>query len=50
MTTYKYKGLSEDGVKVSGVIQAFVFSLLTMIYIAGACPPPETAEESGSAV
>ena len=25
----------------SGVIQAFVFSLLTMIYISGACPPPE---------
>ena len=27
----------------SGVIQAFVFSLLTMIYISGACPPPENA-------
>ena len=25
----------------SGLIQAFVFSLLTMIYISGACPPPE---------
>ncbi len=25
----------------SGVIQAFVFSLLSMIYIAGACPGPE---------
>ena len=25
----------------SGVIQAFVFSLLTMIYISGNCPPPE---------
>lgn len=25
----------------SGVIQAFVFSLLSMIYISGACPPPE---------
>ncbi len=28
----------------SGVIQAFVFSLLTMIYISGNCPPP--AEQS----
>ena len=27
----------------SGVIQAFVFSLLTMIYISGNCPPPEEA-------
>ena len=25
----------------SGFVQAFVFSLLSMIYIAGACPPPE---------
>ena len=25
----------------SGLIQAFVFSLLSMIYISGACPPPE---------
>ncbi len=25
----------------SGFIQAFVFSLLSMVYIAGACPPPE---------
>ena len=25
-------------------VQAFVFTLLTMVYIAGACPPPETAE------
>ena len=25
----------------SGFVQAFVFSLLTMAYIAGACPPPE---------
>ena len=24
----------------SGFVQAFVFSLLTMVYIAGACPPP----------
>ncbi|MBP5224853.1 MAG: F0F1 ATP synthase subunit A [Lachnospiraceae bacterium] len=30
----------------SGLIQAFVFSLLTMIYISGACPPPE---ETGTA-
>ena len=28
----------------SGVIQAFVFSLLTMIYISGNCPPPEEAK------
>ena len=33
----------------SGVIQAFVFSLLTMIYISGACPPPETAETGEAA-
>ena len=26
----------------SGFMQAFVFSLLSMVYIAGACPPPET--------
>lgn len=25
----------------SGFVQAFVFSLLSMVYIAGACPPPE---------
>lgn len=31
----------------SGFVQAFVFSLLTMVYIAGACPPPEeTGEEN----
>ena len=29
----------------SGFVQAFVFSLLSMVYIAGACPPPETQEE-----
>ena len=29
----------------SGVIQAFVFSLLSMIYISNACPPPEEAAE-----
>lgn len=28
----------------SGFVQAFVFSLLSMIYIAGSCPEPETAE------
>ena len=25
----------------SGFIQALVFTLLSMVYIAGACPPPE---------
>ena len=25
----------------SGFVQAFVFCLLSMVYIAGACPPPE---------
>lgn len=28
----------------SGFVQAFVFSLLSMVYIAGACPPPEVKE------
>ena len=28
----------------SGFVQAFVFSLLSMVYIAGACPPPENSE------
>ncbi len=28
----------------SGFVQAFVFSLLSMVYIAGACPPPEKKE------
>ena len=28
----------------SGFVQAFVFSLLCMVYIAGACPPPEQSE------
>ena len=28
----------------SGFVQAFVFSLLNMVYIAGACPPPGEAE------
>ena len=32
----------------SGLIQAFVFSLLTMIYISGACPPPEETEKAAS--
>lgn len=27
----------------SGFVQAFVFSLLNMVYISGACPPPEEA-------
>ncbi len=30
----------------AGFVQAFVFTLLTMVYIAGACPPPE--EEMGN--
>ena len=25
----------------SGFVQAFVFSLLTMVYVGAACPPPE---------
>lgn len=29
----------------SGFVQAFVFALLTMVYIAGACPPPEELPE-----
>lgn len=29
----------------SGFVQAFVFSLLSMVYIAGACPPPENKEQ-----
>ncbi len=28
----------------SGFVQALVFTLLTMVYIAGACPPPEEQE------
>jgi F-type H+-transporting ATPase subunit a len=28
----------------SGFVQAFVFCLLTMVYVAGACPPPEEAD------
>lgn len=30
----------------SGFVQAYVFSLLTMVYIAGACPPPAEAEQA----
>ena len=30
----------------SGFVQALVFSLLTMVYIAGACPPPEEWPEN----
>lgn len=29
----------------SGFVQAFVFSLLSMVYIASACPPPESNEQ-----
>ncbi len=29
----------------SGFVQALVFSLLTMVYVAGACPPPEEIPE-----
>ena len=30
----------------SGFVQALVFSLLTMVYIAGSCPAPEEAEQN----
>ena len=30
----------------SGFIQALVFSLLTMVYVSGACPPPEEAAQN----
>ena len=30
----------------SGFVQAFVFSLLSMVYIAGACPPPDLKEQA----
>ena len=30
----------------SGFVQALVFSLLTMVYIAGSCPTPEEAEQN----
>ena len=29
----------------SGFVQALVFSLLTMVYVGGACPPPEELPE-----
>ena len=32
----------------SGFVQAFVFSLLTMIYVGGACPPPEELESTAT--
>lgn len=32
----------------SGFVQALVFTLLTMVYIAGACPPPEESQEGNS--
>lgn len=34
----------------SGFVQALVFSLLTMVYIAGACPPPEELPEDRQAI
>jgi F-type H+-transporting ATPase subunit a len=33
----------------SGFVQAFVFSLLTMVYVAGACPPPPEKKDEGAA-
>ncbi len=33
----------------SGFIQAFVFCLLTMVYVGGACPPPEELGKTGEA-
>ena len=30
----------------SGFVQALVFSLLTMVYVAGSCPAPEAAEQA----
>ena len=30
----------------SGFVQAFVFCLLTMVYVSGACPPPEELAET----
>lgn len=32
----------------SGFVQAFVFALLTMVYVGGACPPPEELPERKS--
>ena len=34
----------------SGFVQALVFSLLTMVYVAGACPPPEELSEERRAI
>ena len=34
----------------SGFVQAFVFCLLTMVYISGACPPPEELPEDRRAI
>lgn len=34
----------------SGFVQAFVFCLLTMVYVAGACPPPEELSEERRAI
>ena len=34
----------------SGFVQALVFSLLTMVYVAGACPPPEEWPEERRAI
>ena len=34
----------------SGFVQPFVFCLLTMIYVAGACPPPEELPEERKAI
>ena len=33
----------------SGFVQALVFSLLTMVYVGAACPPPEGAEDESGA-
>ena len=30
----------------SGFVQALVFSLLTMVYVAGSCPAPDAAEQA----
>ncbi len=34
----------------SGFVQALVFSLLTMVYVGGACPPPEEIPEERRAI
>nr|MBE6545665.1 F0F1 ATP synthase subunit A [Oscillospiraceae bacterium] len=34
----------------SGFVQALVFSLLTMVYVGGACPPPEEMPEARRAI